>query len=233
VAVLRCAAADRTGYLAGRLAITTWPDAWRFQPLLYVDTDIVFDAPVAPMLRAIARSSRISAPVEPKEALATSVFVGSTLLSEDGCDPGTKLGFNSGTLGIPNLALQGKSLDLIARIMNNHASIFGRAALPFIDQPIANYVSFKVADFDTALITPFVRLSNETADPAGRTGLVHYCWVGGEARRVDVMRDYLRRLGLSPPDAQEQQPAPVQPATSDIVTGPLVELQPLTAGFLS
>ncbi len=55
---------DRPGFMVARYLILDWPDAWRYQPLLYVDADIVFDRDVTPMLHAIAMSDRIAAPVE-------------------------------------------------------------------------------------------------------------------------------------------------------------------------
>ncbi len=195
VVVLRCEAADRTGYTAARLAITGWRDAWNFQPLLYVDTDILFDLAVAPMLHAIARSDRISAPVEPTELLATSVFVGEWLFIEDNCSPGAALGFNTGTLGIPNLARHARSLDLIGRIMRNHSSLYGREALPYADQAAANYVSYRVADVDIELISPFVRLAGVAASPSAKRGLVHFCWIPGADARVEAMQTYMRELG--------------------------------------
>lgn len=189
--VLPTTVKDRLGGMAARLLFSGWHDGWTFQPLLYVDTDIIFDRPVSPMLHAIAQSDRIVAPTERNEPLATSMFVGSNLMSDDNCDPGSTLGFNTGTMGIPNLGRHAKTLDLIGRILMNRGTIAGRHALPHAEQPIANYVSFRLADFDTDLITPFVRLSNGVADPQGRQGLVHFCWVPGADKRVDAMRAYL------------------------------------------
>jgi hypothetical protein len=113
LAVLPMAARDRFAAIGARLTIGGWADASRFQPLLYVDTDILFDLPVAPVLWALARSDRMSMPLEPKELLASSVFVGNGLFREDNCDPGTALGFNFGTVGIPNLQRHARILDLI------------------------------------------------------------------------------------------------------------------------
>ena len=54
-------------------------------------------------------------------------------------------GFNTGTLGIPNLRAHAETLRLIRRIIMNHAAVHGRSALPFVDQEIANYVSYRIA----------------------------------------------------------------------------------------
>jgi len=201
--VLPTAACDSMAYMAARLTIGSWPDAREFQPLLYVDADILFDRPVAAMLWDIARSDRICAPAEP-ELLASSMFVGCGLFQADNCSPGSRLGFNSGTLGIPNLQRHGRMLDLIGRIMHNRASLFGREALPYTDQSIANYVLFRLDAVDTERISPYVRLANHAADPADRRGLVHYCWVAGAAARADLMRAYLQKLAAHDPTADRR-----------------------------
>jgi hypothetical protein len=78
--------------------------------------------------------------------------------------------------------------------MFNRATMNGREALPYTDQAIANYVLFRLGTGDTDLISPFVRLAGHAAEPAGRQGLVHYCWVPGAEARVELMRSYLLRL---------------------------------------
>ena len=216
--VIRFSVADRVGAIGARLAIGGWRDGWTFQPLLYVDTDIIFDRPVAPMLHAIARSDRIVAPTETKEPLATSYFVGSGLLLEDNCEPGDQYGFNAGTMGIPNLARHAQTLNLIGRILRNRGSIVGRDKLRPVDQPIANYVSFKLAHFDAELISPFVQLARIVPDPVTRQGLVHFCWAAGPDK-LEVMRQYL--VAVDALDGRTTVPtdaAAVPVVTSDIVS---------------
>lgn len=194
VVLLPTEAHDRTGYMSARFCIVRWPGAWDYQPLLYVDADILFDEPVAPMLYGIALADRIGAAREPY-LLAESPFVGGDLLRDDGCLPGPdEYGFNSGTLGIPNMRQHTPSLGLIARVLHNRLAQFGRDESQFVDQPVANYVSYRIANVDTELLSRYVRLSDALADPAGRTGLVHYCWVPDGGVRVALMERYLERL---------------------------------------
>ena len=181
--------------MVARYLILDWPDAARYQPLLYVDADIVFDRDVTPMLHAIAMSDRIAAPVELMSTLARNASVGAALLQRDFCSPGYMAGFNSGTLGIPNVRAHAETLRLIRRIIANHSLLHGRGALPYADQEIANYVSFRLANFDTALISRFVRYGGEDAHLGERCGLVHF-WPVGTAARTQAMRDYLTRLGV-------------------------------------
>lgn len=192
--VLRCETSDRMSFMAARYSIGDWDGAAAYQPLLYADTDIVFDADVAPMLRATAVSDRIAAPVEPFAPLRSHAPVGSGLLQLDGCDPGYLHGFNSGTIGIPNLAAHGGTLKLIARVLMNHATMRGRDSLPYVDQEIANYVSYRIGHFDTALLARHVRFAGEDVKPGGRCGLVHFWPVSGTAERTEVMKAYVERL---------------------------------------
>ncbi len=228
--VLRSEARDRVGGMAARLVISGWRDAWTFQPILYADTDIIFDLPVTPMLYAITQSDRIAAPKEPHASLAGSVFVGSNLLLDDGCDPGSVMGFNTGTLGIPNIGRHSHTIELIGRILRNRATILGRDAMPVAEQPIANYVSFRVANFDTDLITPYVRLSGDTIDPQARQGLVHFCWVPGTDKRVEAMRDYLEQV-----DVLDGRPAVTESAawTAPAVTSDIVSPEEVAAFSMS
>lgn len=214
LAVVPCDARDRTAYMSARYSIGAWPNAWNFQPLLYVDTDILFDRDVSPMLRSIAQSDRIAAPIEPTEPLGTSPAVGATLLQRDGCSPRFAMGFNSGTLGIPNLGRHEGTLQTIARIIANHCAMHGREAFPYVDQEIANYVSYRIGHFDTALITPYVRLAHALVEPSGKRGLVHYCWVPGADYRVEVMRNYLQRMGVA--GVPQSRPAYRPSATTSV-----------------
>ena len=193
--VVPCVAHDRTAFLAARYAISTWSEAWRCQPLLYVDADILCDMDIHPLLHAVAMADRIGAPIEPTQALRTSTIVGLNLLYADGCSPHFEHGFNAGTLAIPNLAQHAATLALIGRILSNYCTLHGRTALPWVDQEVANYVSYRCAHFDTALVSRYLRLATALADPAERRGLVHFCWVAGADERVAVMQQYLQRLG--------------------------------------
>jgi hypothetical protein len=97
-------------------------------------------------------------------------------------------------MGIPNLRAHGAILRLIRRIIMNHSLLHGREALPYVDQEIANYVSYRLANFDTGLISRFVRFAGADAHLGSRCGLVHFWPVPGAAARAQAMRDYLTRL---------------------------------------
>lgn len=151
------------------------------------------------MLHAIALSDRIAAPIEVFSPLASAPSVGSTLLQQDGCSPRFACGFNSGTLGIPNLTQHVQSLRLIRRLLVNMATLNGRQTQPWVDQEVANYVSYRIGNFDTGLISGYVRYGEADEDPRRRRGLVHFWRIaGGTEAKTSAMRDYLQRLAAAP-----------------------------------
>lgn len=192
------APSDRTGYLMARYSLPEWSEAAGFQPILYTDTDCVFNADVEPLLIGIAASDRICAPLEPFSPLGSAPSVGASLIQRDGLAPGFAVGFNSGTLGIPNLAAHADTLRLIRRMTRNLGEDGGRANLGWTDQPFANYISFRLAQFDTQLLSRHVTHGWPGSEDAGapRIGLVHFWPRGNAEQRLVVMRDYMRTLGM-------------------------------------
>jgi hypothetical protein len=127
------------------------------------------------------------------------------------------LGFSTAILGIPNLGRHGHVLDLIGRIMRNRTSMFGREAQPDLEQAVANYVSFRLANFDTELLTPIVRTAEGTLDGADALGAVHFGSLPAGNDRVAQMRHYLRRIAgplpgdvVSPDDVAAYSMNPVR-----------------------
>ena len=146
------------------------------------------------MLRDIALSDRVCAAPEPYR-VADSPLVGSDLLADDHCSVAAdRCGFNAGTLGIPNMARHGQTMALIARTLRNRREVVGRDSGGLVDQPIANYVAVRAGGFDTAVLGRYVRLADAAADPGGRRGLVHFCWVPNAEARVATMTAYLAAL---------------------------------------
>jgi len=190
------APSDFVGFVASKYKILDIPWAAQFQPVLFMDPDILFDAAVEPMLCAVARSDHITAPLEPFSPLRTTPGAGCGLLQLDGCTPGFGVGFNAGTMGIPNIPAHAATLRLIRTIIVNHAALHQRTAFSWVDQEVANYVSFRLANFGPA-INPFVRYGgwpNTEPSTDGRVGLVHFWPALGAADKLSAMLSYRRRI---------------------------------------
>ena len=194
----RISATDRVGATSARYSITDWPELTPYQPILIIDSDIIFDTDIEPLLAYIAVSDKIVAPTEEFSPLRTAASVGSKLFDADKFDPGDGFGFNSGSIGIPNLYSHGQTLQLIRRIIGNRSDVFGRRHFSWVDQPIANYVAEQAGGFDTSGMDRYVRWGRAGIGPEGRRGLVHFWPHRGQAAKLRAMVDYVRALERDP-----------------------------------
>jgi hypothetical protein len=202
ITVKRLSSTDRIGAITARYSVMEWPEIAAFQPLLIVDTDIIFDADIAPLLAHIAVSDRIVVPTEDFSARRTAESVGAKLFKADQVDPGVAHGFNSGSIGVPSLHRHGDQLQLIRRIVGNRSDVFGRNHFTWVDQPIANYVADRVGGFDASQMHRHVRWGGAGIGVEGRCGLVHFWRPLGAAAKLGAMAEYLRAL------EQEAEPDP-------------------------
>lgn len=189
-------ARDWVGYVASKYFVADDPALGGFQPILFIDPDVMADADLTPMLIAILTSSRLLAPLEVFSGLASNPSVGASLIQRAGLAPRFACGFNGGTLGIPNLQAHKATLTLIRIILVNHLDLHGRDSFQWVDQEVANYVSFVAGNFDTSTMLRFVRWGWEHCerDATHRQGLVHFFPSRGGMRKSEAMRLYTRTL---------------------------------------
>ncbi len=186
---------DFVGYVGAKYAILEHQPAWSHQPVLYLDPDIVINASLREMLVTIAASDVVTAPVENVGPMRSWPPVGGTLLQRDGQEPRFALGFNAGTIGIPNLPAHAAMLRLTRRIIGNLLKAEGRDTLPWVDQEVANYVSFRIGHVDTTAISRFVRYGglHDADAPGVLNGMVHF-WNTAKHDRHQVMARYVEAL---------------------------------------
>jgi hypothetical protein len=160
---------------AQRYRIAEWVHAAEYQPLLYVDTDILFSGDISGTLGGLALSGRMATGEESWSPLRESDSVGASLFAADPFDLPSTLGFNSGTLGIPNVTDHRLHLRAVAEVIQRYASLHGRESLHWFDQACANYVSAKIAHFDGKVFADLVEHVGATdAKPRGSARLVHF-----------------------------------------------------------
>jgi hypothetical protein len=183
------------GFVAGKYAILEEEVAHLCSPVVYMDPDIVCNADVHPILVDMACAGRPSAPLEHFSNLALSPSVGGQLIQRDNGNPILSHGFNAGTLAVPNLKEFGHVLAIIRRTIRNYLSIHGRDGLQYVDQEVANYISYKFAHFDTGQVTRYVRTGwiQDASTLGTLSGLVHFCGIG-RASRTALMQQYLDLL---------------------------------------
>jgi hypothetical protein len=196
LSAVKLPASDWVGYVAGKYSILEQQAAYAYQPVVYMDPDIVFNANVQPMLVDMAVSERLTAPIEEFSTLAHNPSVGASLLQLDNAQPRYMCGFNGGTIGIPNLPHHRHTVQLIRRIIRNYLAIKGRQGLRWVDQEVANYVSYKIANFDLSQVSKYVRYGDARAAAmlGPLTGLVHFWPIHDRQERAAGMLRYLNLL---------------------------------------
>ncbi len=188
---------DKVDAVLARLMLGELPGAAAYAPILYSDTDVLFDRPLLPFLERVALTDRMSAQPEKWNELPGSSPAGGELFAADPIPIADRLGFNAGIWAMPGGAESVQVVSTIRRAVSLYLRMNGRDSLPWLDQAMANYVLRKLDRYDPALIDAATRLCQayEPLDAASPTGFVHFWPVGFRAdQRVDAMADYLRRL---------------------------------------
>jgi hypothetical protein len=170
-------------------------------PLLHVDPDVIFDAPVAPILRQIALSPGICVSSEaefypqfraPAEAMREHVggqaeWFGLSLYLSDPRFSGRELPLaNAGIVGARDNAvwarLCGIAKDVALFLGAEH---FAR----WTDQAVLNYALAWVDAWDSAILTRHVTFTSSAPDSTspGR-GLCHFLWADGGWKYPEMCR---------------------------------------------
>ena len=202
--IFACQPPDWVGYVASKYLMLNQPEMTQYQPIVFSDPDMVFDSNLTRMLAAVAASDRIAAPVEHDSYLRSRISVGSELIAEDGFDAFNQSGINAGTLAIPNLIQHKATLELIANILVNRSKIKGREHHKWVDQEVANYVSFRTLTFDQRLVSSYVRYGFKGVEEQASlaTGVVHFFPPAKAVAKRSTMETHLNALDqrtLKPP----------------------------------
>jgi hypothetical protein len=197
LAVRHVPGGDAADYQGARMLLGELPEALDRQPVIYADTDVVFDAPILPILRRLALQRSMTAQQEERSPLPHAGPTGGALFAEDPAPVAGLNGFNSGLLGFPNLREHGRVLRASRRALTAHAALFGRDD-PWADQPMINYIARKLEAFDPTLFSAVVRVPPRPSvlpDTAGAAGLVHFWPYAADAwERARGMQAYCNDL---------------------------------------
>ena len=203
------AAGDPHSKLFSRFNMEDW-HLEAFQPVLYMDVDVVANAPLEPLLRQLALSDRVHVATEnrllPKLAgRSAQAFAATqngnwfgTWLTEGDARFRSKpfaLG-SSGILGFAHIDIA-RSLFAVVRTLRRTADPALIAS--FTDQALVNYALHAIGGGNFDLLdrfTDFVRGWGET--PTERLGLVHFhSGVGDAEGKHAAMTRYLEQIGFS------------------------------------
>ncbi|GJE41256.1 hypothetical protein [Methylobacterium soli] len=188
-------AKDRVGFVMGRFSVLDEPFAHDHAPVVYMDCDIIYNNNIQSLLVDMTCSAGPSAPVEHFSRLSVSPSVGAELLQLDNERPELACGFNAGTFAVPNLKHFGYIWNIMRRIAQSFLALHGRESLRFVDQEVANYLSYKYSPVYTHEVSKYVRWGwSEDGDRLGvLSGLVHF-WGVDRNSRSSVMKNYLKIL---------------------------------------
>ena len=203
-------ASDVLDYNLARYAIAdlAWVEA--YQPVIYIDTDVVCDAPLQKMSRTISLTPELHA--MPEYALGTpGNFYGQSLMAADGMavDP-EQLGYCAGIFAFRDIREQRRLLRTIAATARRVTSMAGdRDAFDVYDQPFFNYVTRKTKSCTGAVFWHVVQMHLSFRPLLTTTvgkGFVHFAGgVGNSTPKLTHMLTYLevlareRRQRTAPP----------------------------------
>lgn len=189
---------DRLDIMCARMLFAYTENIEDYQPVFYIDSDVIVDNDINEIGKCCLISGKISAQVEYLDTISNSPTTGSDLFARD---PSHELfkdtyGFNAGIICIPNMedfAQYIKSSMTLAKLV---AGREGREGIRGFDQSIFNYVFAKLDIFDGTIITKSVRLPSgndfPSPDKTERKGFVHF-WPSGD-RRNETMIAYSKAL---------------------------------------
>jgi hypothetical protein len=180
----------------------------QFQPILYVDNDVIFDRAIGDLLIDVLLQSRVCCATETRrlEHLIDCSprdwpkyhgnFFGRYLYAADPRFPSRAALGNSGVVGFSNIDLVRVVNALVKAIARRQTE---RRLRNFGDQPIFNYALHKTELGNYQLLNKYVRLTRGLGrvPPTERRGLVHFHLASGAevaSAKLAMMKSYLEIL---------------------------------------
>jgi hypothetical protein len=189
--------------------------AHSYQPLIYLDTDIICDAPVQEFLKSLCLSNDLE--ICPEYTLgAKDDWYGTSLLEADGIYY-TKddAGISSGVIAFKDAHEKRSLFQMVVNTANRWAASSGTRHITCYDQPFLNYVLRKLKPNCRANLRRHVHLYFNTAPLLQKPvlkGFVHFMGgVGNAAPKLLQMRNYysvLQRCKYDEPSQNASADAP-------------------------
>ncbi|MCX5615981.1 hypothetical protein NQF87_03175 [Bombella sp. TMW 2.2559] len=185
---------DFLSFVCSKYEITNKDTFAGYQPLLYLDPDIILNRPLEPMLIRGLSTGKICSPAEEFHPIQTHIPAGSSLFSMDDIPGRFTPGINGGTILFPNTEDDTirRFVDEIRHEVTNLVFKFGRSFNGWADQEAYNYLAIKTNLVNSNALTPFTAYQGPTHDQ--RLGLIHF-WGFSSDEKVKRMREYMNTLG--------------------------------------
>lgn len=200
VKVVVVPAHDVLDYTLARYKIVDLGVADMYQPVLYLDTDVVCDAPLLGLLQAMVFASDLQAYAELPLGHECD-FYGKSLLEADGIsiEP-EEPGYSSGIFAFRNVAQQRRLFRMIIDMAYRFTALVGRRDLHICyDQVFFNYVLRKTRLASGDMLKDMVTVHYNFFPLLGegvRKGFVHFAGgVGNTTPKLTHMMQYCQLLG--------------------------------------
>jgi len=180
-------------------------DQWgleAYSPILYMDADIIVDAPLTPLLALLAGSRRLHVGTSnhfvphlagrPYTEYASDIadWFGHWLFGHEPRLAQVPFAMgNSGTIGFATVADARLAFDMV-RVLRRSVRL--ELVQYFGDQPLLNYALHALGCGDFTALDPFIELARDAGECSGaRRGLMHFhAGVGNVSVKLEAMRAY-------------------------------------------
>ena len=190
---------DTLDFALTRYKAVELPEFRQYQPVLYIDTDVVCNAPLDGLFHELCFSDAVHALSE-GPVFHDADFYGKTLFEQDPCVArADELGISTGILGFRNVGCVAVPFKAIL----DGSYGFARGAMqrdyfPAFDQPFANYVFRKwfsaIRPLEGRAVVNLY-IDDPSVRPEDRLGLIHFAGgVGNASPKIERMRVYLEMI---------------------------------------
>jgi len=188
---------DFVGYVCSKFSLTNKNKYIGYQPIMYLDPDIIFSGDVNTILQEATLTEDICAPLEDFHRIQTHIPVGAGLIQLDALITSPyAAGFNGGTIVYPNVE-EVKVIEFLnaaRRTVTNIGEIFGRNFNAWADQEVINYLSVKFFNLNTSCLTKYAKYINkEIANIGDAAEFVHF-WGHNSDTKVHLMNIYFNKI---------------------------------------
>ncbi|NHN88433.1 hypothetical protein [Acetobacter conturbans] len=174
----------------------------RYQPILYLDTDIVCNDRIDDILLPILFSPNISVGTEDHQNIIMypSIYsemesVGKHFFEKDQFFPTSKYGFNSGIIGFSTIHVAAKAFACVVSMINRMIALSETTG--WVDQAALNYVLHKLACVDEHSISALIGVGTGTGlglfTNATHTPVLLHFWATHSNERLDVIHTYVNK----------------------------------------
>ncbi len=188
---------DFVGYVCSKFSILGKDIYSGYQPVMYLDPDIIFNSDLNKMLQEATLTEDICAPLEDFHRVQTHVPVGAGLIQLDSLTPSPyAAGFNGGTIIFPNTdnTKVKEFLDAARRSITNIGEFFGRDFNLWADQEVINYLSIKNFNINTSCISKYAKyVDHNPSINENLTGFVHF-WGHDSDKKSELMKIYFDKV---------------------------------------